>query len=193
LTLNGTLIHDPDLRDDDQGWSSPPATDDQGNSWAFNGSATWQAPTGTDTVSLYATGDQGATDVVNEADASSPLFSSIDDDPATPNDADWINNTDDAGEAWFDVTDLPTDFDTMDSVEIVVRWRGQNFGSGTVELYARLYESDESTPLTDEELVATATSNTSFANTSPVVFSTVEPGDQTTWDGARLRLRWAGS
>lgn len=44
LTLNGTTIHSPDLRDDDQGWSSPPATDSQAHDWAFNGAGAWQAP-----------------------------------------------------------------------------------------------------------------------------------------------------
>lgn len=151
------------------------------------------APLAAFVASLYATATQTISDVVDETDATSNLHESIDDDPASPNDADWINNTDDAGEAWFDLTDLPGDFGTMDSIEVVVRWRGQNFGTGTVELYARIYEADETTPLTDEELVATATADTSFANTSPVTFSTVEPADKTTWDGARLRLRWASS
>lgn len=42
----GTPIMSPDFRDDDQGWSSPPGTDDQSNSWSFQGGITWTAPTG---------------------------------------------------------------------------------------------------------------------------------------------------
>lgn len=45
LRLAGTIIHSPDMRDDDQGWSSPPATDDQANSWALNGTAVWEPNT----------------------------------------------------------------------------------------------------------------------------------------------------
>lgn len=45
LSLAGTVIHSPDLRDGNQGWASPPATDDQGNSWALNGAAVWEPPT----------------------------------------------------------------------------------------------------------------------------------------------------
>lgn len=43
-------------------------------------------------TSLLATGDGTIVDVVNENDAASPLFSSVDDDPSSPNDADWVNN-----------------------------------------------------------------------------------------------------
>jgi hypothetical protein len=43
-------------------------------------------------ASLYPTGDDTATSVENELNAASPLAASIDDDPATPTDTDWINN-----------------------------------------------------------------------------------------------------
>ncbi len=44
------------------------------------------------TVDLFATADGSIVDVVNELDAASPLWSSVDDDPDTPTDTDWINN-----------------------------------------------------------------------------------------------------
>ncbi len=43
-------------------------------------------------ASLYSTVDATIVDVVNEVDAGSPLWSSINDDPETPTDTDWINN-----------------------------------------------------------------------------------------------------
>lgn len=46
----------------------------------------------TSSTSLFATGDQTITDVVNESDAASPLSTSVDDDPASPDDNDWVNN-----------------------------------------------------------------------------------------------------
>ena len=46
------------------------------------------------TASLYATGDQGFTDVVNENDTTTNLYQSVDDDPDSPSDSDWINNSD---------------------------------------------------------------------------------------------------
>lgn len=43
-------------------------------------------------TSLFATGDGTIVDVVNENDAATPLSPSIDDDPASPDDNDWVNN-----------------------------------------------------------------------------------------------------
>jgi hypothetical protein len=41
----GTIVANPDFRDDDQGWSSPPGVDDHSNSWAFVGDTFWTPPT----------------------------------------------------------------------------------------------------------------------------------------------------
>lgn len=43
-------------------------------------------------TSLFATGDGTIADVVDEADAATGLFDSVDDDPASPDDNDWVNN-----------------------------------------------------------------------------------------------------
>jgi hypothetical protein len=146
---------------------------------------------GTEVVDLFPTADGTKTDVVDEGDATSDLYASIDDDPASPSDSDWNNNTDAAGEAFYQLTNMPSDFDEASAVTITVRYRGQNFGAGTVTLFARIYQSDESTALSDEVQVAQVTANGSFANTSEVTFTGVTASDKTTWDGARLRLRWA--
>lgn len=45
------------------------------------------------TVSLYATDTQTIVDVEDELDTTIDLHLSVDDDPATPNDTDWVNNT----------------------------------------------------------------------------------------------------
>ena len=40
--IGGTRVLNPDFRTTDQGdWSNPPQTDDDSNSWAFNGDAVW--------------------------------------------------------------------------------------------------------------------------------------------------------
>lgn len=176
--------------------SNSDLSDSSGNGHDFSvttGSFTTEddPPLGSST-SLYATGDQTIADVVDEADGTTDIYTSIDDDPDSPTDTDWINNTDDAGQAFFDVTNLPSDFGTADSAEIEVRYRGQNYVTGTVTLYARLYEQDESTPLSDEVQVAQITGNGSFANAGPISFTGLNTSaGKTTWDNARLRLRWA--
>lgn len=144
-------------------------------------------------VTLYATGDGTITDVVNELDAASPLWSSIDDDPASFDDDDWINNAITPGTVQFLplLTDMPAEFDTADSASIVIRYRGQNFSTESLTLYVRLYQSDESTVLSDEVAVVTVSANSSFDNTAPVTITGVVAGSKAIWDGARLRLRWA--
>jgi hypothetical protein len=144
-------------------------------------------------ATLLATGDGTKTDVVDEGDATSNLHESIDDDPRLPdpNDADWNNNTDAGGSAFYDLSPTPGDFDEAESATILVRYRGQAFdGTGTVTLYARIYQSDESTPLSDEVQVAQVTADSSYTNTSPVTLTGIAAGTKTLWDGARLRLRW---
>ncbi len=145
------------------------------------------------TVTLYATSDGTVADVVNELDAASPLWSSIDDDPATPTDGDWINNAITPGivEYFPLVTDMPGDFVTADAATIIVRNRGVNFGSESLTLHAQFYQSDESTALSDEVAVVTVSANSSFDNTIPITITGIVAGTKTIWDGARLRLRWA--
>lgn len=144
------------------------------------------------TTSLFATADGTITDVVDEADTTVDLFASIDDDPDTPSDTDWINNAVAAGQVFFDVTDLPADFGTMDTAEIVVRYRGQNFGTGTVTLFAQLFQSDETTALSNEVQVAQVTGDGAFASTSAVTFTGLNTtAGKSVWDAARVRFRWA--
>jgi hypothetical protein len=146
---------------------------------------------GTDTVALSPTAQGAITDVVDEGDATSDLWASVDDLPSSPSDSDWNNNTDDAGQTFYLLTDMPSDFDEAQSATITVRYRGQAYnGKGTVTLYARLYQSDESTALSDEVQVAAVTADSSFGNTSAITLTGLVASDKTTWDGARLRLRW---
>jgi hypothetical protein len=139
---------------------------------------------------LFATGDGTITDVVNELDAASPLWSSIDDDPATPTDSDWINNTEDEASAFIEITNLPGNFDGMISAQIVPRDRGQEWTAGDRSLYIRLYQSDETTPLSDEVQIADRNGNTAFVN-GLVTITGIVAGTKTIWDGARIRYRWS--
>lgn len=136
------------------------------------------------------TDDGTITNVVDELDTTIDLYLSVDDDPDTPSDSDWVNNTSLTGEVFFELTDMPGDFDTADSASLVVRYRGQNWSGSSLTLFARLYQSDESTPLSDEETVATVSTNGSFSNTSTITFSGVVAGSKAIWDGARIRFRW---
>ncbi len=149
--------------------------------------------TGALTVTLYATSDGTITDVVNELDAASPLWSSIDDDPASPTDSDWVNNAIAPGTVRFFplLTDVPADFSNAESGSIVVRTRGASWSGGALTLNVQLFRSDESTSLSDEVVAATVSANSSFVNTTATITGVNTSAGKTVWDGARLRLRWA--
>ena len=151
--------------------------------------ATPAAPT--NTVMLYATADGTISSVVNEVDTTTNLFESVDDDPSSPNDTDFINNTTTSASVFFDLTDTPADFGTMDTLSVTFRLRTQTYASN-VSLYAQIFQSDESTSLSDEMLIETATANTSFANDAEVTFTGLNTtAGKSVWDAAKIRLRWA--
>ena len=145
------------------------------------------------TVTLFATADGTIIDVVNEADNATPLWSSIDDDPASPTDTDWINNAIDPGTVsnFVDVTDVPTDFGNADTATIIVRFRGQNWGGGTRTLLTQIFQSNESTTMSDEVTVATVTANGAFDNTASLTLTGLDTtSGKSVWDAARIRFRW---
>ncbi len=147
----------------------------------------------TPVVVLYATADGTIVAVVDEIDGTTDIWESIDDDPASPTDSDWINNAITPGTVEFFplLTDMPGAFDTAVSATIIVRWRGVSFSAGSLTLHAQIFRSDESTALSDEVSVVTVSANSSFANTAPVTITGIVAGTKAIWDGARLRLRWS--
>jgi hypothetical protein len=101
---------------------------------------------------MYPTGDQGASNVVNEADAASPLYSSIDDDPGTPSDTDFINNSIEPGtvEAWFDLTDMPANFGNADTLSLVLRYAAAQFAASTLGFYTVVSSGEQYLRLPDQ-------------------------------------------
>lgn len=150
------------------------------------------------TASLFATGTGTTANLVDEADTTTNLHESIDDDPSSPNDSDWVNNVIDISggdvTTFFDVTDLPEGFGTAQSAQVIVRYAGGGFGSQTINLYARLYRSDETTPLSNEVLVASVSGNAPFTNSSLVSLTGLDTSaGRTIWNAARVRYRWSAS
>ncbi len=144
------------------------------------------------TIILFATADGTIVDVVNEADAASPLWSSIDDPPSSPTDSDWVNQQVQVASSFFDLTDMPGDFGNADSATIVVRFRGQNFSGQSRTLFAQIFQSNESTTMSDEITVATVTADGSFDNTVVLTLTGLDTAAaKAVWDAARIRFRWA--
>lgn len=142
-------------------------------------------------VSLYANGDGTGANVVDENDLTTNIWQSIDDDPRSPTDTDWINNTAVTGSKFIALTNLPSAFGNADVARVQARYRGAQFGSGTVTLYVQLFQSDESTSLSNEVAVSAVTSDGSFENTSELVLTGLNTSaDKTVWDDALIRFRW---
>ena len=128
-------------------------------------------------------------EVVHDAGTAAPFYTHIDDDPDSPNTADWIANSqnESAASAFFEVTDMPADFDTMNTLEIKIDFEAVGFADDTAVLYAQMYQSDESTTLSDEMQLATQATATGLITVS---FTNVTAGSKTIWNGARIHFRW---
>lgn len=94
---------------------------------------------------------------------------------------------------FFDVTDLPADFGNAETAEIVVRTRGVDIGATPLKLYAQLFQSDETTALSDEVLVRTETADSAFANHTVSFTGLNTTAGKAVWDAARVRFRWSST
>jgi hypothetical protein len=114
-------------------------------------------------------------------------WTEIDDDPDSPVTADYVAGS--GGSSFFLLTDMPADFSAMRTASVKVHLRGDNLTpvDGAVTLYAQLVQSDESTPLSDEATVSVQTDEN--WETASVELAGIVAGNDTTWDGARLKLR----
>jgi len=113
-------------------------------------------------------------------------FANIDDDPDTPNESDVAGNTGGVdGQGFYALEAAPADMATATTVSVKVRSKGT--AGATVDLYARLYDLTESSPLTSEVLVKRHT--TADWSTDQVWLPITTTIDKATLDGARLRLR----
>lgn len=109
-------------------------------------------------------------------------WTDIDEGIDSPNTADVMVGPDGLGNSAFvGLTDMPFDFDTMETIDVKVHAR--QVGSST--LYVQAYASDESTPLSDEVQVPV----TASWATHTVTLTGVVPGTKAQWDGVLLRLR----
>lgn len=144
-----------------------------------------------ETTVVYATADGTIANVVDEGDLTTDLFQSVDDDPATPSDSDWVNNVPETASVFFDLTNMPGDFGNAETASIIVRERTQFHVTGTYRLFARLYQSNETTALSDEVQIVSRSADSSFANTSPITFTGLNTSaDASVWNGAKIRFRW---
>ncbi len=143
------------------------------------------------TFNMVATGDQLVSNVVNELDAASPLWSSVDDDIDSPDDADFINNAIAPGTVQYRafITDPPEEFGVAVSATIRVRLRGFNFWGQSLTLNARL--QGPTVNLSSNVEVMTVSANSVFDTTVPINFTGIDTSaGKPEWEDARVRYEW---
>ena len=105
-------------------------------------------PNGTGTLSLVNDEGGGTTD----------LHLKIDDDPDAPTTTDYVKNSNDTSgdkTAFFLMDDMPADFSSMITLQVGADLVASTFTDDTCALFARMYQADETTTLSDEVSVGT--------------------------------------
>ena len=125
----------------------------------------------------------------------STRYGAINNGTASPDDTDYINNLFSEGDpddiAYFGFEDMPVDFDTATGVTVKVRQRAAYYESVDDVKY-QIFESDESTPLTDEitlecdgeEIYA----STVTFRTDTLNFTVTGATTKAAWDGAVIKV-----
>jgi hypothetical protein len=114
----------------------------------------------------------------------------IDDDPDSANDADYISSPNAAdGHVFVLLTDMPSDFATLDSLTVTVRNRRINFVNDSFVIAAQIFESDEATALSNEVNTPAVSSSSFTTQVATTITGLLNTSDKTKWDGARLRIR----
>ena len=141
-------------------------------------------------LTLDADGTIGAV-IVHDAGTGAPFYTHCNDAPNGVS-SDWVGNdtSETTGEAWFRLSDVDTDFGSMDTLNIDVDVRADGFSNDTCSLTARIYtaDNDTTTPLTNEtgNLGTEADSTRTQRNVS---FSGLA-GSKAQWNGAYIRFTW---
>lgn len=141
------------------------------------------------TLTLDADGTIGA-NAQHDGGTGAPFFTHCNDDPDSAS-ADFIENdaSDAATDAWFSLTDVDADFDSMDTLQIRVHGSIVN-AFGTATLTARIYDADNNTtnPLTSEITLITTGDGSVLKN---VAFASLA-GTKAQWNSAHIRFSWSG-
>jgi hypothetical protein len=97
----------------------------------------------------------------------------------------WINNTADTdGFAFYQWNSMPANFGSMDQLYVEVRYKGDGLGDDTHGIRVQMFESDESTPLTDNLTIDADITNSAYENSGPIELQGVVAGTKAKWDGA---------
>ena len=118
------------------------------------------------------------------------------DNITTPVDGSYVhtdNNNSNTEYAWFPLGNMPSDFESMDTLSINVRYLRDVNGPDKAwdSLQAQIFTADGgTTSLVALLTVASSITTRTATNSGATAFTSVTASDKTTWDGAWLRLTW---
>ncbi|WP_010586301.1 hypothetical protein [Schlesneria paludicola] len=137
-------------------------------------------------ATVYPNGDGTKTGFSDQAGGTTNLYATVSEGTGSPNDSNYITNTDSGGKPlFFLLGDMPGDFVAATSVSISIRVRRDNSKSNSCAWIAcQLVQADEATALTASATVTDTTTTTTFTFTPNVTGAT----GKSAWDGARLML-----
>jgi murein DD-endopeptidase MepM/ murein hydrolase activator NlpD len=93
---------------------------------------------------------------------------------------------------FYDITDSPSDFDTMTALNYDIRYKITPLSGDTEVLYVQVFKSDKSTALTNEMTVVSTTAALTIRNKGSTAFTGVDTAaTKADWDGAYFRIRTA--
>jgi uncharacterized repeat protein (TIGR02059 family) len=119
-------------------------------------------------------------------------FDAIDEGLAAADTTSYLQNQQGlAGRYFAQLTEMPGDFNSIATLSVSIRARTVGITDDQTTLFAQAVAADETTTLSNEVLVATNPGSSSWATVANIPLSGLAPGSKATWDGARLRLRWA--
>ena len=141
-------------------------------------------------LTLDADGTIDTANIDHDGGTGSPYFSHCNDTPdGVSTDFVQNDNGETSGKARFTLTNVNSDFGSMDSLNIDVDVQASGFSNDTCTLTARIFDADdEVTPLTDESgnLGTDADSTRVQRN---VAFAGLT-GSKAQWDGAYIQFAW---
>lgn len=135
------------------------------------------------TATLLPNGEGTISQWRDEAAGTSNLWQKVDAGLTSPNDSDYIRTVGTPNSIFLLLENTPGDFGEITDIDVKVR--ALKDAGGTATITAQVFKSDETTALTDA--VASSNLTGSFADYT-IALSLTGDVDQTSWDGARLKL-----
>lgn len=91
---------------------------------------------------------------------------------------------------FFDLTDMPADFGNAESASIEVRAKTDG-ATAAIKLYVQLFQSDETTALSNEVEAVSLDTDAAFANFTATITGIDTAAAKSVWDNAMIRFRWS--